>query len=46
MRWVGYVASTGQLKNKFKILYGKPEGKILFWRQSSRYEYNIKIDLE
>jgi hypothetical protein len=27
MRWVGQVASTGEIKNAYNILIGKPEGK-------------------
>jgi hypothetical protein len=27
MRWVGYVARVGEVRNALKILVGKPEGK-------------------
>jgi hypothetical protein len=27
MRWVGHVACMGVMKNSYKILVGKPEGK-------------------
>jgi hypothetical protein len=27
MRWVGYVAYRGEMRNVYKILVGKPEGK-------------------
>ena len=30
----------------FKILAGKPTGKILLGRPRSRWEYNITMDLE
>jgi hypothetical protein len=27
MRWVGHIAHMGELRNAYKILVGKPEGK-------------------
>jgi hypothetical protein len=27
MRWVGHVASMGEMRNAYNILVGKPEGK-------------------
>jgi hypothetical protein len=30
MRWAGYVALTGEMRNAYKILVGKPEEKRLF----------------
>jgi hypothetical protein len=27
MRWVGYVACTRKMRNTYRILFGKPEGK-------------------
>jgi len=27
MRWVGHVACMGEMRNAYKILVGKPEGK-------------------
>jgi hypothetical protein len=27
MRWVGHVAHTGEMKNSYRILVGKPEEK-------------------
>jgi hypothetical protein len=29
MRWVGHVAHTGEVKNAYKVLIGKPLGKRL-----------------
>jgi hypothetical protein len=46
MRWVGYVASMGKIRNIYKILVGKPEGKRPFRRPGQRWEDNIKIDLK
>jgi hypothetical protein len=33
------------MRNKFKILIGKPEGKKPFGRHGRRWEDNIKMDL-
>jgi hypothetical protein len=27
MRWVRHVANMGEMKNAYRILFGKPEGK-------------------
>jgi hypothetical protein len=32
MRWVGYVGRMGEMRNAFKTLAGKPEGKRLLGR--------------
>jgi len=44
-RWTGYVAHMGEMKNAYKILDGKPEGKRPIGRRSSRWEDNIRTDL-
>jgi hypothetical protein len=36
----------GGMRNAYKILEGKPEGKILLGKPSSRWEHNIKIYLK
>jgi hypothetical protein len=44
MRWAGYVAHTGEKMNAYRILMGKPEGKIPLGRPRRRWVDNIKID--
>jgi hypothetical protein len=43
---VGRVACTGETRNVYKILIGKPEGKRLLRRFSRSLENNIKMDLK
>jgi hypothetical protein len=45
MRWVGNVACSGEKRNPYKILVGKPEFKIQLGRPRCRWEDNIRIDL-
>jgi hypothetical protein len=45
MRWVGDVARTREIKNAYKILVGKPEGRRPLGRPRHRWVYNIKIDI-
>jgi hypothetical protein len=45
MIWIGHVARTGEMKNAYKILVGKPEGNRLRGRPGRRWEYNIRMDL-
>jgi hypothetical protein len=45
MRWVRHVARMGGKRNAYRILVGKPEGKIPLGRPRSRWVDNIKIDL-
>jgi hypothetical protein len=35
----------GEIKNAYKILVGKPEGKSLLRRPRRRWENNIRMDL-
>jgi hypothetical protein len=44
MRWVGHVVHMEEMRNAYKILVGKPDGKILFGTHRHRCEDNIKID--
>jgi hypothetical protein len=44
MGWVGCAAHTGEMRNVYKILAGKPEGKRQLGRLGRR-ENNIKMDL-
>jgi hypothetical protein len=41
MRWAGHVARTGEKRNSYRILVGKPEGK----GPLERWVDNIKMDL-
>jgi hypothetical protein len=45
MRWVGYVARMGKKRNVYRILMGKPEGKISLRIPRRRWVDNIKMDL-
>jgi hypothetical protein len=45
MRWAGYVERTGEKRNAYRILVGKPEGKRPLGRPRHRWENNIKMDL-
>jgi len=46
MRWAGHVARTGEKRVLYRVLVGKPEGKRSLGRRKSRWENNIKVDLE
>jgi hypothetical protein len=41
----GYVAGMGEMRNPYRILVGKPEGKRPLRRPRRRWVDNIKIDL-
>jgi hypothetical protein len=45
MRWVGHMALMGEMRNAYRILVGKPEGKRPLGRRRCRWEDNIKMDL-
>jgi hypothetical protein len=38
MRWLGHVACTGEMRNVYKIVAGKPEGKRQLGRPRHRCE--------
>jgi hypothetical protein len=42
MRWVGHVVHMGEMRNAYRILVGKPEGKRPLRKLRHRCEYNIK----
>jgi hypothetical protein len=42
IRWVGYVARTGEMRNVHKMLVGKRERKR---RSGRRWEDDIRLDL-
>ena len=46
MGWVGHVAHMGEKRAAYKILVEKPEGKRPLGRPRSRWEDNIKMDLQ
>jgi hypothetical protein len=46
MRWAGHVARIGEGKGAYRILVGRPEGRIPFGRPRRRWEDNIKMDLQ
>jgi hypothetical protein len=44
-RWVGHVVCMGEMRNAYKILVGKPEGKRPLGRPRHRWEDDIKMGL-
>jgi len=46
MRWAGHVARTGERRNEYRILVGKPEAKRPLGRPRRRWEDNIMMDLQ
>ncbi|KAJ4444356.1 hypothetical protein ANN_06148 [Periplaneta americana] len=44
-RMTGHVARTGESKNAYRVLVGRPEGKRPLGRPRHRWEDNIKMDL-
>jgi hypothetical protein len=44
MRWKGYEARMGDMRNAYKISVGKPEGKRPLRRPRHRWE-DIRMDL-
>jgi hypothetical protein len=45
MRWTWHVARTGEKRNGYRILVGKPEGKRPLGRPRRRWEDNIRMNL-
>jgi hypothetical protein len=45
MRWSEYVARTGEKRNTYRLLVGKPEGRRPLGRQRRRWVDNIKMDI-
>jgi hypothetical protein len=43
MRWVGHI--MGEMRNAYKILVGKPQGKRRLRTSRHGWEYNIRMDL-
>ena len=46
VRWVGHVACMRERRGIYRVLVGKPEGKRPLRRPRSRWEDNIKMDLQ
>ena len=46
MRWAGDVARMGEKRGVCRVLVGKPEGKRPLVRPRSRWEDNIKMNLQ
>jgi len=46
MRWVGHVALMGERRSVYRVLVGKIEEKRPRGRPRSRWEDNIKMDLQ
>jgi hypothetical protein len=46
IRWAGHVARMGEGRGVYRVLVGKPEGKIPLGRSRRRWEDNIKMDLQ
>jgi hypothetical protein len=46
MRWAGHVTQTGEKRNAYGILVGKPEGKRPLGRWKCRLVDNIKMNLK
>ena len=46
LRWTVHVARMEEGRSAFKILTGKPTGKRHLGRPRSRWEDNIRMDLE
>jgi hypothetical protein len=45
MWWAGHVAYMEEMRNTYKILVRKPEGKGPHGRPRDRWENNIRMDL-
>jgi hypothetical protein len=45
MRWAGHVAQMREMRNAYRILVEKPEGKRPLGRPRCRWTNNIKMDL-
>jgi hypothetical protein len=43
LRWAGHVAHVGEMRNAYKTLVGKREGKKPLGRPRHRWEDNIRI---
>jgi hypothetical protein len=46
MRWIRHGASGEEMRNVFKILEGKPEGKRPLDRHGHRWSRSVKINIK
>ena len=46
MRWAGHVARMGEERGVYRVLVGRPEGKIPLGRPRRRWVDNIRMDLQ
>jgi len=46
MRWTGHVARMGEERGVYRVLVGKPEGRMPLERPSCRWVDNIRTDLQ
>ena len=46
MIWAGHVARTGDRRDVYRVLVGKPEGKRQLGRPRRRWEDNITMDVQ
>ena len=46
MRWAGHIARMGDERCAYRVLVGKPERKRPLGKPRSRWEDNIKMDLQ
>jgi hypothetical protein len=44
--WVGYVVCMGEMRNTYKILAGKPQGRRQLGRTRHSWENNIRLVLK
>jgi hypothetical protein len=45
LKWAGYVARIGGMRNIYEVFVGKPEGKRPLGKPSCRREDNIRIGI-
>jgi len=46
MRWARHVARTEEGRGVYRVFVGKPEGKRPLGKHRSRWQNNIKMDLQ
>jgi hypothetical protein len=46
MKWAEHIARMGERRGVYRVLVGKPEGKIPLGRLRRRWENDIKADLQ
>jgi hypothetical protein len=46
MKWMGYIACTKDRRHSYRVMVGKPEGKIPLGSPRHGWEDNIKMGLQ